>query len=212
MKLYLVRHAQSESNVGIHTGNETILSKTGLEQAKRLGMLFKTKHIDKIYCSKMIRAIDTMKEILPYLPKIPITYTTKINERSKGIFEHKPPEEFREAIKKSGLKGEMFRPPKGENLPDVEKRAQKFLDYLKKNYSKENILVVGHGYFMRILIARIFQLHIKEVQYFELHNAGVSLFEIDKNGKVGKFEIDEYKHLIKYSSYKREKYKKPSLK
>ena len=39
-----------------------------------------------------------------------------------------------------------------------------------------------------------------------------SSFEIDKNGKVGKFEIDDYKHLIKYSSYRREKYEKPPLK
>jgi len=211
MKLYLVRHAQSESNIGVHTRKETVLSKTGIEQAKRLGMLFKTKKIDKIYCSKMIRAMDTLKEILPYLPKIPVTYTPKINERSKGIYQNKP-KDFDEAVKKSGEREFLFRPPKGENLPDVEKRAQQFLDYLKKNYSKENILVVAHGYFMRILIGRIFQLHVKEIQYFELHNAGVSSFEIDKKGKVGKFEIDDYKHLIKYSSYKREKYEKPSLK
>jgi broad specificity phosphatase PhoE len=208
MKLYLVRHAQSESNTGIHTGNETILSKTGIEQAKRLGMFFKTKKIDKIYCSKMIRAMDTLNEILPYIQKIPVKYTTKINERSKGIYQNDP-KGFDEAVKKSGLREFLFRPPKGENLPDMEKRAQQFLDYLKKNYSTENILVVAHGYFLRVLIGRIFQLHIKEIQYFELHNAGVSSFKIDKNGKVGKFEIDDYKHLIKYSSYKREKYEKP---
>jgi broad specificity phosphatase PhoE len=208
MKLYLVRHAQSESNVEIHTGNETVLTKTGIEQAKRLGLYFKSKHIDKIYCSKMIRAMDTLKEITPYLPKVPVTYTKKINERYKGILEHKP-EKFKEAVKKSGTTSEMFRPPKGENLVDLEIRAQKFIEYLKKNYSKEHILVVSHGHFLRVLINRLFKLHIKEIQYYGLQNAGVSSFDINKVGKIGKFKIDDYKHLLMYSSYERKEYVKP---
>lgn len=205
MKLYLVRHAQSESNVGVHTGKESVLSKTGIEQAKRLGMNFRRKNIDKIYCSKMIRAVDTLKEIFPYLQKIPLVYTKEINERSKGIYEYNP-KKFKEAVKKSGKKEYLFRPPKGENLSDVEKRAQKFLNYLKKNHFNENVLVVAHGYFLRVFINRIFKFHIKEIQYFDLHNAGVSYFDINEKEHVKKFEIDDYKHLIKYSSYKREVY------
>ncbi len=204
MKLYIVRHAQSESNVGNHTGKETVLSKTGIEQAKRLGLYFKRKNIDKIYCSKMIRAIDTLKEIKPYIPKVPVTYIKKINEHYKGIYNNKP-EEYKKVKKASSLPSYLFRPPKGENLYDLERRAQKFLDFLKKNHKTGNILVVGHGFFLRFLIARIFKLHMKELSYFELHNAGVSSFEFDKNFNVKKFEIDDYKHLIKYSSYKRDK-------
>jgi phosphoserine phosphatase len=202
MKLYLARHAQSESNAGVHRGNETILTKTGIEQAKRLGMSFKKKNINRIYCSKMIRAMDTLEEIKPYLRGVPITYTEKINERNKGIFENKP-DGFKKAVEKSGLKEHEFRPINGENLQDLEKRAGKFLEFLKNNHPEDNVLVVAHGYFLRVLISKIFNLHIKEIQYFDLHNAGVSSFSIDKKGKVGKFEIDDYKHLIKYSSYKR---------
>ncbi len=43
MKLYLVRHAQSETNIGNNTGKDPILSKTEIEQAKRLGMYFQKK-------------------------------------------------------------------------------------------------------------------------------------------------------------------------
>jgi broad specificity phosphatase PhoE len=202
MKLYLVRHAQSEANVGIHTGNETVLTNTGLEQAKRLGMYFKNKHLTKVYCSKMIRAIDTFKEIKPYIPKIPITYTKKINERSKGIYESKE-KEFLDVVKKSGLREHEFRPEKGENLDDLEKRALKFIDYLKKSHQDDNILLVAHGYFLRVLIVKLFGFHIKEIQYFSLHNAGVSYFNFDKRNKIISFEIDDYKHLLLYSSYPR---------
>ncbi len=202
MKLWIVRHAQSESNVGVHTGKETILTKTGIEQAKRLGMYFRNKNIDRIYCSKMIRAMDTLKEIKPYIQNVPVTFTKNINEQGKGIYANKP-DEFKKAVKESGLKEYEFRPPEGENLEDVEKRAEKFIEFLKKKHSKDNVLIVAHGYFLRVLIIKIFKYHIKEIQYFDLHNAGVSYFDIDKNGKMNDFEIDDYKHLLRYSSYPR---------
>lgn len=214
MKLYLVRHAQSKSNRGIHTGKETVLTSTGIEQAKRLGLSFGRKKIDKIYCSKMIRAIDTFKEIKPYVKRIPITYTKKINERSRGIYENKP-DEYMKAFKKfkkiSKVKHfeSLFKPEGGENLDDLEKRAKKFLDFLNKNHSNDKILVVSHGLFLRVLINKMFNFHIREIQYFALHNAGISYFEIDKDCKVGKYEVDDYKHLLKYSSYKRELKFKP---
>ncbi len=208
MRLYLVRHAQAESNVGVYTGKDSLLTKTGVEQSKRLGLYFKTRSVKYIYCSKMKRAIDTLKEMLPYLQGIPINYTNTIDERSKGIYEHNR-EAFKKAVLESGQKDEMFRPPKGENLADVEHRAQRFLDLLKDKHKKDTILVVGHGMFLRVLINRIFKFHIKEIQYYELHNAGVSSFVFDKNFKVQDFEISDYKHLIKYSSYPREIYEKP---
>ena len=34
--------------------------------------------------------------------------------------------------------------PNGENLKDVEKRVADFINYLKKNYDRANIAVVGH--------------------------------------------------------------------
>jgi len=74
-------------------------------------MYFKDKHLNKIYCSQMIRAKDTLKEIKPYLKAVPVSFTKKINERGKGIYESKN-KEFLEAVKKSGLREHEFRPPK----------------------------------------------------------------------------------------------------
>ena len=202
MKLYLVRHAQSQSNVGIHTGNETELTATGVEQAKRLGLYFKNKHLARIYCSQMIRAKDTLKEIRPYLPNVPVSYTKRINERSKGIYEHDTPGFFK-AAKKAGLREHFFRPKDGENLDDVELRALGFIKFLKKNHQKDNILLVSHGQFLRVFIVKLFGYHIREGQYFNLHNASVSYFNIDRDGKIGEFELDDHKHLLLYSSYPR---------
>jgi len=203
MKLYLVRHGQSEANVGKGVvGTKAILTKVGVEQARRIGMHFENKKIDKIYCSKLTRAKNTLKEIRPYLKKTPLTFTKEINEQYRGIYDADR-EGYKKALKASGQVGHEFRPPNGENLYDLEERAQKFLDFLKKRHTKDNVLVVGHGMFFRFLILRIFKLHMREGSYFELHNAGVSSFVFDKNFKVKDFEIDDYAALIKHSSYVR---------
>ena len=202
MKLYLARHAQSEANLGSHTGKETVLTKTGIEQAKRLGIYFKNKNIDKVYCSKLIRAKDTLKEIIPYIEGVPITYTIKLNERYKGIYENKL-NDFNKALRKSGLASHEYRPPKGENIPDLEKRALQFIKFLKKNHKNENILIVSHSEFLRILIVKIFSYSLLEGKYFNLNNAGVSSFNFDEKWNIKNFEIDNSKHLLLHSSYQR---------
>ena len=207
MKVYLVRHGESESNKGIHTGKETVLTDIGVEQAKRMGIYFHNKKIDIIYCSQLIRAKDTLKEIKPYLGKVKIKYTKLINEWSRGIYQNVEREKLIEAAKKSGIEFHHYRPPDGENIADVKKRVEKFYFSLKRNHSNDNVLAVGHGLFFRILIMHIMDIHVGEIKYFDLNNAGISYFDIDDSYKVNDFEVDDVKNLIKYSSYERKKWR-----
>ncbi len=205
MKLYLVRHAQSLRNVGEEHDK---LSETGIEQAKRLGLFLKDRHIDKIYCSKKGRTKETLEYIQKYI-KAPVTFTEQIQEQNTGVFENKSDKEFFYHIMSLKLKGREFAEytpeGNGENLFEVEKRAQEFLDNIKKEHkSKEHILIVSHSTFLRLLVLRILKLHLKEMQYFSIHNASLSTFELDETFNVKDFEIDDYKHLLKFSSYKRE--------
>jgi broad specificity phosphatase PhoE len=90
-----------------------------------------------------------------------IKYTPKINEISRGVYEHKP-EEFKRALKESGEIEAVFRPPKGENYFDLEKRAQRFLEFLEKIHKNDSVLIVSHGLFLRLFLLRIFGLKMKE--------------------------------------------------
>ena len=197
MKLYLVRHGQKEK-----WDRTSTLTKIGIEQAKRLGKSLENKKIDKIYCSTWQRAKQTLKQIKPYLKEIDIEYTENIREHDHG--EIKTREEYEKKLKKSGMKSYQYAPKNGENLYDLQKRAQEFLDYLKKTHKKENILLVSHGRFLGLLILRALNLHMKEIQFFHLHEASLTTLEFDKNFNIKKYEIDENRHLVKYSSYKRE--------
>jgi|SRR3989344_1933369 len=205
MKLYLVRHAQSLRNVGLEHDQ---LSETGIEQAKRLGLFLKEKHIDYIYCSKKGRTKETLEHIQKYI-KAPVTFTEQIQEQHTGTFENKSDKEFFYHMMSLKLKGKEYAEYKpdgnGENLFEVEKRAEEFLNLIKEKHNyKEHILIVSHSTFLRLLILRILKLHLKEMQYFSIYNASLSTFELDNKFNVKDFEIDDFKHLLKYSSYKRE--------
>lgn len=206
MKIYLVRHAQSERNQGKEHDK---LSEIGIEQAKRLGLFLKDRHIDYVYCSKLIRAKETLSYILPSLKNVKETiYTEKINEHDQGIFNQKSGKEWfyhLTELKEKGVDLLNYRPEGGETLLELEKRAQKFINYLKKKHNTEDhILIVSHGMFLRLLVLRLLKYQIEEIKYFDIHNASLSEFELDKNFNVKDFKINDFKHLLEYSSYKRE--------
>ena len=173
MKLYLVRHGQKAG-----WDRNSPLAKRGIEQAKRLGMALEDKSIDKIYCSTWLRAKQTLDYLKPYLEGIDIGYTERIREHDHG--ELKTREEFDEKLKESGLKEHEYTPKNGENFFDLEKRAQEFLEYLKKKHNEDNVLLVSHGHFLRFLILRSLKLHTREIQFFNLHEASLTTLEFDK--------------------------------
>ncbi|MBI2671483.1 histidine phosphatase family protein [Candidatus Woesearchaeota archaeon] len=204
MKLYLVRHGQSEGNEG---GIGDKLTEIGIEQAKRLGLFLKDKHIDYIYCSKLGRAKETLDYVNKFF-QVPVEYSTELNEMYKGIYEGKLQREHEDFIREQlslGKDIKEIKPEGGESWLDVEKRAQKLIVKLKSKHSINNhVLIVSHSGFLRMFIIRLMKLNIHEARYFRIHNASLSTFELDKNFNVLDYEIDDFKHLLKYSSYKRE--------
>lgn len=203
MKLYLVRHGETNSKSLNHGRFNTGLSDKGIEQSKRVGLFLKDKNIDSVFCSELERAKQTLEQIKPFIKKAKIIFTSDINELSKGIY--KTNEEYKQALKQSGLKDHEFRPEKGENYFDVEKRAKDFWNFLKKNHSKDTVLVIGHGIFLRLLILRMLNLHMKEMAYFDLENGSISYFE-EESGKIIKSVINNCQHLVNFSSYPRDRY------
>ena len=67
MKLYLIRHGQSEANFHkIHAGwGAYPLTEKGREDAIRAGRMLKDLTFDKVYSSDLVRAIETQRIALP---------------------------------------------------------------------------------------------------------------------------------------------------
>ena len=198
MKLYLVRHAQSKRNIRLRSDEDSELTEVGQEQSRRLGKYFHQKKIDLVYCSKLRRAHDTFKEISPFLPDVKVVYTDKITEYKMGIFGRNGFDDWESFFKAVGERKSdlyQFRPEGGESFSEMYRRAGEFYKSLLKKHSKKDILVVGHGFFLRFLLLNAWGLAIEEEKYFSLSNASVSTLMIEKN-KIENFHINDYHHLI----------------
>ena len=89
MKVYLIRHGQSEGNrLHLHCGwSDTPLSELGHKQAKAANAYLKDMPFDRIYCSDLPRARQTAADALPGCTPI---YTAAIREVSVGTLAGRP--------------------------------------------------------------------------------------------------------------------------
>ena len=200
MKLFLVRHAESKRNTHEKSSVDAELTDIGKEQARRCGSYFSTIELTKVYCSPLKRARATFKPIHRQITCKNISYTKDIAEINLGEFGDGSIDNlsgFFKAAVNSGIPYHTFRPKKGESLQDTYDRASKFYQKLLKNHSsKDTILIVGHGFFNLYLMLYALGLDLFEGKYYKLSNASISTLYINAKGKVTKYTINDYNHLI----------------
>ena len=199
MKLYIVRHAKSKRNSGKKDKQDTELSADGIEQARRLGSYFHKVKLNVVYCSPLKRALATLEGIRPYIHGIKVIIAPEIIEHNMGIYARGGKDDwgsYAYDAKKSGLDFVEFKPKKGESIIETHARMGKFYNKLLKKHAKDNILIVGHGIALLHLILNALNLDPREGAYYSLSNASISKMDIDKNGKVTNFHINDYNHLI----------------
>jgi len=154
MKVTLVRHAEViEEYLGKYNGHIDIsISQHGKEQAQKLAKQLNAETFDKIYCSDLVRAKETL--VIFNLQIAPI-YTDKLREKSWGIHEGKS---FNE-IEKMGIKYENFEQwinkLDGEDLETFQQRIVKYFYATIFKDEGDNVLVVTHSGVIKTL------LHIK---------------------------------------------------
>jgi broad specificity phosphatase PhoE len=199
MKLYIVRHAQSIENIGIILQRDTPLTETGKEQARRLGVYFERAEIDIIFCSKLKRAKETLNYIIPYIKKAKIIYSSNLNEHNMGVYfkNQIDYQKFKIDAETSKKGFYEFKPKGGESLTEVFERQKDFYKKILKNYIGKNILILGHSQAGAMLILNILGLDISEEKYFRINNASVSLFNLNKNGKIKDFHVNDFNHILK---------------
>lgn len=97
MKLYLVRHGQSETNLTqCYTGwAQVSLTEQGFADAARAGSRLAGLHFDRIYSSDLLRAIQTAQTALPGCKPIE---RTELREISLGALELRPFDECRRTL------------------------------------------------------------------------------------------------------------------
>ncbi|MCL2475443.1 MAG: histidine phosphatase family protein [Chloroflexi bacterium] len=183
MRIYLVRHGQTESTgKGLYVGMSDVpLNEQGYKEAKLLGQAFKGQKIDVVYCSTLMRSIDTAKEIAQ-VTKASLKQELLMNEIDFGLLDGHDfdyiNKHFPEVVQRWATDVFDLQFPEGENFNDLLSRVRKFKNLLLKYADQANIVVVGHAGFLKLLTCDLLQIDDEHWWKFKYTTASISEFMV----------------------------------
>lgn len=154
MRIYFVRHGESEANVLreiSNQGQKHPLTAHGRGQAELLGQSLRGERFARIYASPLLRAVETA-EILSQHLAAPVTLHPALSEGDLGVLEGRSdPEAWQlvdDLIRDWYTHGRWERRTEGgESLHDIRARFVPFVESLlaERGDTDGNLVLVGHG-------------------------------------------------------------------
>lgn len=148
MKLYVLRHGQTNENIGeILQGNmETVLNETGKMQAMAVRDKVKAANIDLVICSPKLRARQTAELAAP---GIPLITDERLLSRHHGEFQ---------GLARSQINLKEYwniklnkQYEKAESMGEIFNRVSSLLNDISINYGDKTVLLVTHSGIVRVL-------------------------------------------------------------
>ena len=196
MDMYLIRHGQSTSNRGDESNIDfPPLTELGHKQARLAGAAIKNINPVKIYCSPMLRAIQTAKKIGDQVELVPHvivelheggeTYSLPTAKRMDGltrseILEFCPDAVLGENVTEEGWRSQEAH-TKEEGVRLIQRNMEKVMGFLLENHYKQNdnVAIITHGRSGSILISTILGMPPdRDYARFGQNNCGISLIRI----------------------------------
>ena len=164
MKLYFVRHGESEANIQHVISNRESpfrLTPQGKRQANALAQNLKDIPMTAIYSSPVLRATETA-EILSQAFHLSYQVTESLREYDCGILEEKSDEVswklHGEIAEDWTINHNYLRKPQGgENFLDIKKRFIPFIESFTHNHlnSQNPVLFVSQGGLLQLMLPKI---------------------------------------------------------
>jgi broad specificity phosphatase PhoE len=157
--VYFVRHGESEGNTGKYFQSfKTGLTELGREQATIVAKRCATLPVEVLISSTMNRTKETAEIIAGHIGKQP-EFSDLFTERVRpsSIADSLQTDEHAAQIDAQWQKSfytEGVQVEDGENFETLRKRAGDALLYLEQR-PEENILVVTHGFFLRMVLTQV---------------------------------------------------------
>ena len=178
LRVYLMRHGETAWSLsGQHTGRADIrLTENGIAEARELGERIRSIAFAQVYCSPLIRALQTCE--LAGLSQQQII-DDDLAEWDNGDYEGKTHADVF-ALRPNW---NLFRDgcPNGETPVEIGERA----DRLVARFSAldGNVAIFAHSPLGRVLAVRWIGLAVEHAQHFLLDTASVSILSHDREGK-----------------------------
>lgn len=143
MKITLIRHGESEANVGNFINDDPAksihLTSKGREQAEFLAQQLRSEIFTHAYVSEFPRAQETASILLRH-HNCTLLVDARLNERKSGM-DGLPVHTFNDQVKRDPLN---FKTEKGESFLEQMERLRDFLDELAQRHPEGRILAVSH--------------------------------------------------------------------
>lgn len=213
LTLYLVRHAETEVNLGNRIGGQSNwaeLTENGKRQAQALGHLFKEEKIqfDDVYSSPAVRTQQTARYCFETMygqqNNAKPTLTKKIMELDQGDWEGKIRNEVykREDVRKNldnnnwkFLPGDKV---KGESQFQVAMRMKNWLMKLIQCSSGKDIIAFSHGLAIKFLLTELFDFDRSTAFQIPIDNTSVTVIRYEEK-KFTCIKQNDTKHLEKFN-------------
>lgn len=143
MKIILIRHGESESNIARRINDDPArivnLTEFGRRQAEAAADYLKPMRFAHAYASEFARAQQTAEILLQY-HQCGLSIDARFNERRSGM-DGLPVDVFNDLVASEPLR---IKPPDGESFLEQMERLQSFLDETARLYPGKSILAVSH--------------------------------------------------------------------
>ena len=189
MRLIITRHwitAQNKNRI-FQWRMDSELSEEWIEQARKLATRLKDTKIDTIYSSNFKRTKNTALEVLKYHPDLELQIDERLMERDFWELLGKPvPPDF-----------------DWNNLPDFFEtdeamclRVKDFLDEIYEKNRSNTVLIVCHAWVKLAFLTIVHGGNFSKFQEFwRMRNTGVTICDIEEDGKHKVHIIDCVEHL-----------------
>ncbi len=190
MLLYLIRHAETVSNVQrkFQGKLESPLTEKGERQIKlltdRLKVINKRVQFSKIYSSPLDRALKTAEPIASAL-KIRLEVSDLLMEMDHGSWDGLTIEQinrnYEELWRVWRYSPHLARFPEGESLLEAQNRFREFVEELIRIESiNSNIIVVSHAGLIKLGILFMLQIPLEKYWIFGIENASITVVKLSE--------------------------------
>lgn len=136
---YFVHGTTKDNEDGISSGwSDVELSELWREQSRKLWELTQNSFFDAVFCSDLIRAVETTH--IAFEGKFPIFRDPRLRECDYGEYNGKP-SQIVEPIQEKSIHTPF---PHWESYEEVKIRIEDFLGYIVENYQGKHIAIVSH--------------------------------------------------------------------
>lgn len=195
MKLYFVRHGESEANLLREFSNRGLkhgLTEKGRQQARALAHSLQSAPVAAIFSSPLLRACQTA-EILAQALGLAVQVTDALREFDCGILEGKSDaaswQQYGQ-LSEAWLNGQMWdqRIEQGESFLDIQQRFVPFVEQIVRAYrtSAQAVVLVGHGGTYRCMLPLVLRnIDFRFSAAHGLNHTTVIAAELTSDGLVG---------------------------